>query len=346
MDAKAYLKDYSIELEKYKTGFFKGKIKDANKIDPVAAEALVRLEEYMRGGKSVRAALVALGYKLAGGKNLKNILGPSLAVELMHNALVIHDDFIDKDEMRRGKPTVHKTYAKKHGDHYGASMAIIVGDIGIFLANRLIAESNFKKEIVSKAEVVFNMLLLNTGYGELMDIDFDYRDKIKWEEVLKVRIYKTAHYTFVMPLLVGAILAGGDKKLTDLLKKYGEPVGLAFQLRDDYLGIYGDSAETGKSNDSDIREGKKTLLYLQALKKAKSGDLKYLKNWYGSKKIDNSKIKKIREIIRESGAVEDTQKASLDFVKKGKSYISKITKNQDLSSTLISLADYMVERDK
>ena len=350
MDAKVYLKTFSKKLEKAKAKFFREKIKEAAKIDPVAAEALKNLQNYMTGGKNVRAALVILGYRIAGGKDLKAILPAALAVELMHNSLIIHDDFVDNDTVRRGKPTIHKIYEVGKSEHYGAAMAIIVGDVGIFLANKLLAEANFPKDKVAQAAIAFNKLLLNTGYGELMDIDFDYKKKITWDDVLKVRIYKTAHYTFVMPLIVGATLGGGNVKLLALLKKYGEPVGLAFQLRDDVLGVFGDSGETGKSSESDIVEGKKTLLYLKALELAGALARKFLQKWYGGgrnkARLTARQVSRIKEIIKASGALAYSDRAAADFVAQGKKFIPKVTKNRDLVQILSSLADYMIQRDK
>src|SRR3972149_2910090 len=135
MNAKLYLKDFSEKLEKSKEEFFKRKLKEAGKIDKIAVRSLTELQKYMQGGKNARGALTLLGYKIAGGKDTKDIYQACLAIELLHNSLIIHDDYVDNDETRRGKPTIHKVFEKDHGKHYGASMSIMVGDIAIFLAN-------------------------------------------------------------------------------------------------------------------------------------------------------------------------------------------------------------------
>ncbi|MBI2103627.1 polyprenyl synthetase family protein [Candidatus Woesebacteria bacterium] len=346
MDAKAYLKDYAATAEIYLKSYFGKKIRQAKKIDPVAADALSILEKYIEGGKKIRGALTVLGYQLAGGKDLKSILPVSVALEIVHSSILIHDDFIDRDLTRRGKPTVHSIYGKKRGGHYGASMAVVVGDVGIFLTHQIFAESNFAKVKVTKALSEFDRFLVNTGYGELMDIEFDFKKIITWDDIAKVRIYKTAHYTFVTPLIVGAILGGAEDKVLKAIKSYGESVGLAFQLRDDILGVFGNEDETGKSAESDIKDGKRTLLFAKAYELAGTGDKDFLKKYYGSAELDKNKLRQIRQIFEKSGALDFTQEKAWDYTLRGKSFVGKITNNPKYKSLLSDLADLMVTREK
>lgn len=346
MDAKIYLKEYSDQFKIFKDKFLKEKVNEASVVDSLAGQSLQILGDYMEGGKKARGALTVLGFKIAGGKDIAAIMPASFAIELVHSSILVHDDFVDNDEFRRGKPTIHEIYKNKRNNiHYGASMAVIVADLGLFWAHQIFSELNLSKDKIVKAIYEFDKLLLNTGYGELLDIDSDYNPNLGWNDILKIRIYKTAHYTFVMPLQIGAILAGANKNTLENLKKYGEPVGLAFQIQDDILGIFGDSDETGKSNVGDIREGKKTLLYFKALELAKKEDRQFLKKHYG--KIKNEKeIDEIRRIIKESGALAYSQKIASDFVDKGKKVVPKITSDKEMQDTLISLADFIIERRK
>jgi len=346
MDAKDYLSGFSKKLEPFAARFFDQKIKEALKIDPFAADSLQKLQNYMYGGKKVRAALAALGYQIAGGKDFEKILPACLAVELVHNALIIHDDFIDNDIERRGKPTLHTIYSKGRNAHYGASQAIVVGDIAIFMGQELLSKTGLQSDLVARAVCAFNRLLLNTGYGEFLDVAFDYKENITWDDVLKVRKYKTAHYTFVMPLTVGAILGGADKAKLGLIEKYAEPVGIGFQIHDDILGVFGDSEITGKSNNSDIREGKKTLLFFKSLELVKGKDLQFFKKWYGRKDLDNKKIEKLRHLIDSSGSLEYSHRVAREYVRKGKTHINKLTPDRDLRETLYTFADYMITRTK
>lgn len=345
MDTKKYLSEFSKDFEAFSKKMFSRKVKEALKIDSVATGALRNLENYLVGGKKVRPALTSLGYKIAGGKENKKIMPACFAVELMHNSLLIHDDYVDNDETRRGKPTLHKVYLNKNGEHYAVSMAIITADVGIFWANEILSGSDFAPKVITKAVNLFNHFLLNTGYGELMDIDFDFHPLVSWNDILNVRIYKTAYYTFIMPLTIGAVLGGASDGLLKNLENFGLNVGLAFQLRDDVLGVFGDSGETGKSNESDIREGKKSLLYFKALELTSKSEKDFLKKYYGNVKTKDQ-IEKIRKIIKDSGAFDYSGKLAKDYVEIGKKIIPRITKNGDLQETLSTLVDYMIERNK
>lgn len=346
MDARLYLKNYALKEERFLKNFLKKKKTSAKKIDKSLEEVLNVFEKYASGGKKVRGALTVLGYQIGGGKDLKKILQVSTAIEILHNFLLIHDDIIDKDEIRRGKKTVHALFSEKYGEHYGNSKALIVGDIGSFLAYELISNVTFQREKKIKAMQVLSDYLLKTGYGELMDIDFDYKEKITWDDILKVRTYKTAYYTFAMPLSVGLSFSNGKKDKQKAMEKYSINIGIAFQLTDDILGVFGNKRVTGKSAERDIREGKHTLLIIKAIELANKKDKAFLKKWYGGEKLDAKKIRKIRKIIKESGSLDYSLKHAKELAKKGKSYIPKITKNKEYAEVLSSLADFIVERKK
>lgn len=346
MDAKIYLRNYAQSADKFLNSFFAQKKKAADKIDPRLGRMLDVFQNYTYGGKKIRGALTALGYQLAGGKDFGSILPVSCGIELLHNFLLIHDDIIDKDEVRRGKPTVHTLFSKKNGEHFGISKGIIAGDIGAFLGYELIVGSVFSKKRINEAFSKLNEYLLKTGYGQVLDIEFDFKKKVSWDDILKVRTYKTAYYTIIMPLTVGAILGGAKDKTLKAIERYGVSVGIAFQLTDDILGVFGKSDKTGKSNESDIREGKKTLLFVKALELAKGRERQFLLKWYGSDKLDKNKIEKIREIIKDSGSLDYSRKLAEEMTEKGKRFIPKITRNSEFREVLSSLADFMVYRSK
>ena len=346
MNAVKYLSNYVKNIEPFFIDFFNKERKIASKVDPLAVEVIDTLEDFIKGGKKVRGALTVLGYQSVGGIDLDRIYPISMAIELMHSSLLIHDDFIDKDLFRRGKPTVHSIYSKKYSPHHGASISLIIGDVGIFLSNKLFAESGFNNKVITKALSIYEKLLVNTGYGEIMDIAFDFKEDITWEDIMKVRIYKTAHYTFALPLSVGAILGGANESILDAVMEYSEPVGIAFQIRDDILGIFGDSNLTGKSNNSDILEGKMTLLYSKALENGSGVQKKFLRKWYGNKNISQEEIKKIKKIIMNTKSLESSQTFALNLVKKGKLNTKKITGVKSYKEVLDTLADYIVSRDK
>lgn len=346
MSLRAYLNNYIPKAEAFSQSYFATKKKQAERVDPIAVASLDILKNYMAGGKKIRGALTVLGYQLNGGKGFKEIIPISIAVEVFHSSLLIHDDFIDHDEVRRGKPTVHKLYAKGKNDHYGASMALVTADIGLFLSHQILSESKFLPEGIKRAIFEFDRLAVNTGYGELLDIAFDYKNDLTWDDVKKVRIYKTAHYTFVLPLTVGAILSGADNKKLAAIERYGEPVGLAFQIQDDILGVFGDAEVMGKSTESDIREGKRTFLYLKTIELSGKKEKDYLKKYYGSSRLTPQQINKIKKIMESSGAKDFCQEFAKDLVEKGKKNIPLLSRDKKSQRILSELADYMISRDK
>src|SRR3990167_3879826 len=163
---KKFLSDYSSDAERLLLRFFEEKKKEGARVDPEILKALGVFEDYSKGGKKIRGALTLLGYEMAGGKDLKAILPVSAGIELLHNFLLIHDDVIDRDLLRWGKPTVHARYSEK-GEHIGFSKAIIVGDIGAFLGHELIVSSDFPKDKIVLALKRLDDLILKTMYGEI-----------------------------------------------------------------------------------------------------------------------------------------------------------------------------------
>jgi geranylgeranyl diphosphate synthase type I len=344
VDALSYLSNYSKKSDGYLRTFFEKKRSLGRKIDEAVVESLNVFEDYSLGGKKLRGALTVLGYQIAGGRDRRVILPVSCGIELLHNFLLIHDDVIDRDKKRRGKDTIHELYSRKNGDHYGISKAIVIGDIGAILGYELIINSKFPRDRIVKALSSLNDFLLRTMFGEMLDVDFDLRKKVSWEEILKVRTYKTAYYTLVMPLSVGAILGDAEKTTLKSIENYGLPVGIAFQLIDDVLGVFGDPKVTGKSDESDIKEGKKTFLYAKALELSSNKEKDFLLRWYGSKRLDKVKIERIREIIKNSGSLNFSREYAVEMVKKSIKYIPRITRNLQYQEVLSSLANFMINR--
>lgn len=318
--------------------FFAEKKKEAQKIDPEIKKALEVFENYTSGGKKIRGALTVLGYQMAGGRDFEAILPVSSGIELLHNFLLIHDDIIDKDALRRGKPTVHR--------QVGEAKAIMIGDMGAFLGQELIISSGFLKEQTIKAQKKLNELILKTVYGEMLDVYYDQKDKITWDDIHRVRLYKTAYYTFVMPLSVGATFSGAGEEIYRAIEGYGANVGIAFQISDDILGVFGDSEITGKSTDSDIKCGKKTFLYAKALELTEGQDKAFLKTRYGAKDLNAKEIEKIRAIFKSSDSLDYSKKLAAELAEKGKKEVKKLTKDTKYQKILTELADFVVLRER
>ncbi len=301
---KTYYKKTKNAIDKKISLFNKNLIKDNNKMIKNNLELFSNLNS---GGKIVRGTLVNLGYYLLKDNNdYANDL--SLAYEVFQTAILVHDDIIDNDDKRRGKETIHYTNHKKYekyGDeskHFGDSVAICMGDYGLYKSNQIIVNSYKDDKNLAKVLDNFNNTVLTTIRGELIDVCLPLNSKYNLldnkdieESIMEIYRLKTAHYTIIGPLSVGIILAGGNEKQLKDIEKFGVKVGMAFQIQDDILGIYSD--ETAKVKGSDIREFKQTILYSHVIgTKYKDEIMKY----YGKNNISEKNIKEVQRIFKES----------------------------------------------
>ena len=225
----------------------------------VAAEAARDLS--LRGGKRMRAALVATGFDAFGGEG--DCLPAMLAIELLQTYLLIHDDWMDDDDVRRGGPTVHVLLRERLGEKsLGDSAAILAGDLASGWAQEALLESNVRPERLVRAMKAYAKINVDVVCGQLAEMTAE-GSKAR-PSVETVHALKTASYTVTGPLLVGAALAGAEDAAG--LERFGRPLGIAFQLRDDLLGTFGDPSATGKPIHNDIRQGKRTALVAELVR--------------------------------------------------------------------------------
>ena len=296
------------------------------------------------GGKRLRGALVKLGFELTGSAYHPEILKPAVAVELFQTAILAQDDIIDQSPTRRGKQTIHTALGN---NHYAISQTMMLGDTGFFLALKLIGESNFPAENVNKALISFSETMLKTAVGEMLDIELSQNGvKQVEEDAITIFKLKTARYTITGPLHLGAILGGADQTLLDNMAKFGEDLGIAFQIQDDILGIFGDEKELGKSVTSDIEEGKNTLLITEALKNANEEQQKIIDTYYGKGKIDETGLQAIRAVFEQTGALEYSKQKASEFIERAKKTIPEITSDENYQQILEELSDYLINRSK
>ncbi len=325
--------------------YFQRKIKETKKYSPVISNMYRDLENFQEGGKKLRAYLVWLGFRVGGGNNLIQVLPISLAVEIFHSFLLIHDDIIDKSDFRHGKPTIHKQYEKAYGTQFGISKAIIMGDFFCFDAFLLIADSNFPAEVKIECQKEIVTVLTQTGWGEALDLEYSFSGA-KLADILAVADLKTARYSFVGPLTVGAKLARANKPAMAALEKYGLAVGLAFQIQDDILGVFGDEKTLGKPVLSDMREGKNTLLIHKARQLAGERDRKSLSRLWGKSDADSGDLEKVKAIVGISGAMMWCESENQRLVGAAKRQIEKISRDPRLQAELAQIADYVISRQK
>jgi geranylgeranyl diphosphate synthase type I len=351
MEAKAYLKDYIKKTTPILDSFFKSEEKKAAQISPITAE-MMRIYRRFMGGKNIRGSLTKLGYECFGGKEEKAILKASLMVEILHATLLMHDDIMDKDVLRRGMSTIHIQYGKLHqkryrrgeADHYGSCMGIDLGDSGFALSHLLLADADFPDKIKSGVLRHFNQVLLTTAFGQAIDVSYELLEKITEEDVMRVHYYKTGNYTTTGPLQYGALFADASGQEIKRIEKYSLPIGIAFQLRDDELGLFSDEKTLGKPIGSDVKENKNTILHLKALEWANGEDKQFIKSAYGNRDLTKKELERVREITQKTGALDYSQKMGRRLVEKGKKHVPQITSDSELQDTLYKMADFMIER--
>ena len=264
---KKYYVEEKTKLEEKINSFNNDLVKEDN---PFIKENLEYFKNLNTNGKLVRGTLVNLGYNLLKDDNYSYDL--ALAYEVFQTAILVHDDIIDNDNKRRGVDTIHYINDEKYkkysneSKHLGDSIAICMGDYGLYKANEIISKSYEKDPNLGKLLNYFNNTVLNTIKGELLDVIIPFEskyigmdNKVLEDSIMNIYRLKTSHYTIIGPMSVGLILAGCNDSYLDDINLFGEKVGIAFQIQDDILGIYSDNM--GKVVGSDIKEFKQTILY-------------------------------------------------------------------------------------
>ncbi len=276
-------------------------------------------------------------------------------IELFHAGVLVHDDFMDRDELRRGLPTIHEQF-KKIGEsinvrsdslHYGNSMEVNVGDAAHYLSWEKLLKSNFPPDRLVTTGKIYADYIVRVVHGQVLDITTTSIKSITEKDILKVLRHKAAEYTGVLPLLAGAALAGEkDEPKLQAMKDYGVAFGWAFQIQDDILNIYGNEDDSGKPVGSDIREGKNTLLMLHLSQHGNREQRAFQRKVLGNKNITKADVLKMRQILKEAGSYDYVVNLGWKYVEEGKKQIPLITGDKKLQAILESLIIYMMERVK
>ena len=269
---------------------------------------------------------------------MEDLLKVAIAYEIFQTAILAHDDIIDKSPTRRGKPSL---YMQLGGDHYGTSQAICLGDIGFFLAFRTIAESNLPEEEKNRALRFFSRTLHATVLGEALDVHLSQDNDVTEKDVLDVSRLKTAYYTFVGPLTLGAVLGGADDKSISDIKTYGENIGIAFQIQDDIKDLFGTQTSLKKEVGGDSKEGKNTILVIKAREKANQKQLEILKKYYGNASIGSDEIESVKKVFVETGALVYAESLVQSYSEKAKSAISQITDDKQKQKMLSEIIEFI-----
>lgn len=306
------LDSFRVQVEARLEAFLAAKAHDArSRALPVLATEELR-SFLAAGGKRIRPLLCACGWHAAaGGSEPPGLISAGAALEMFHAFALIHDDVMDRSETRRGRPTIHRClaaeFARSHprpeAEQLGASAAILIGDLALTWSDELLHAVGLSPDRLAAALALINEMRTEVMYGQYLDLTGGARLEAGTEVPLTVIRYKTAKYTVERPLQLGASLAGADQRLLDDLSAFAIPIGEAFQLRDDLLGIFGDPGETGKSRLDDLREGKHTVLVALALAAASPHQEADLRATLGNQAITEADAGRAREIMTATGAV-------------------------------------------
>lgn len=267
------------------------------------------LEANTIGGKRFRPRMVLAAYTALGGEDLEAAANVGAAFELLHTALIVHDDVIDRDFVRRGAPNIAGTFrsaalargaSTDSAEQSALSAAVIAGDLALFNSYRLIDRSGVQDDVRAALIDVMDEALFASAAGELIDVDFALRPDVPTvDDILTMERYKTAVYSFECPLQAGAILAGASDEVIQTLADYGREMGIAYQVVDDLLGVFGDEDKTGKSTSGDLREGKRTVLIAYATTTDRWSELSTL---LGDPELTDAQAERARELLTECGA--------------------------------------------
>jgi len=302
----------------------------------------------LRGGDRIRPALFNSGFKLIRQPNTleeKELLRLSTAFELLHSFALIHDDIIDDGFLRRGGKTVHQYFAGCFGHDWGDKLAILSGDLAEIFSQEIFRSLLFPQKI-DQARELFIRMKEETIVGEYVDTVLPLIPGFPSEAIVRSTLcYKSGFYSVQKPLLIGAVLAGANDNQYRTLSKVGEYLGLAFQIKDDILGLFGKEKITGKSVVSDICEGKKTLLVIKTWENmVGEKDKKMLLGLLGKKDISPKEINWIKKMMRDTGALDYCLRESAQLVVKAKTLIEKEQFRPKEKLFLSALADFIILR--
>ncbi|HWA76160.1 MAG TPA: polyprenyl synthetase family protein [Polyangiaceae bacterium] len=275
------------------------RIADATHLAPEVGLMVRALSDLCRrGGKRLRPALLVAGYRaVSPSKKLTLALEAGVALELLQAYFLIHDDWMDGDVTRRGGPTVHAFLSRRlRGEHRGAASAILAGDYAAALALEVLGQLSLREPFVKRSFAAFAEMQLAAVAGQQIDL------VARATDVEAGYALKTGSYTVRGPLKLGAILAGGSARTLKTLEKVATPLGIGFQLRDDLLSAFGDPARTGKPLGNDLRAGKRTLLLIEALRRARGSERALLKRVVGNPKAKEGELRRALSVMDTCGA--------------------------------------------
>ncbi|MGO3146899.1 MAG: polyprenyl synthetase family protein [Leucobacter sp.] len=337
---------------------------------PLGADSMPLIDEalgFLTGGKRFRALFAVHGFNAVQPLDMRDAVGPQLsallnaacALELFHAAALIHDDIIDRSDTRRGRPAVHRRFEALHheqglrgpGAHFGISSSILLGDLLQSWADEAMNDACDEisdRQAARATREHFNRMRSEVALGQYLDVLEEQRAGFaehaeQLDRSTRVLVYKSAKYSVEAPLLIGGALAGADEAQEDALSGFGLPVGVAFQLRDDLLGVFGNEQLTGKPSGDDLVEGKRTVLITLTREALPSSQRRILDGMLGTE-LDAAQVAMLQRTIRESGAEKQVEQMIGRNIERARDAIDGASLDPTSIAKLTKLAERAAQR--
>ena len=353
---------FSRALDGFLEEFFAAERELVSRISPAAPRLVDSIARLTAGGKRLRARLCYWGWRAAGGETLApEIVRAAAALELFQSAALIHDDILDRSDTRRGQPSVHREFERVHTDegwrddaaHFGVGAAVLTGDMSLSFAEQLFARASGARprEHERSARAIFDTMRTEVMVGQYLDVHAEVAPTPEDPEeqltrAMAVLRYKSAKYSVEHPVAIGAALAGADQDFVAHCSSFALPVGEAFQLRDDILGVFGDPETTGKPAGDDIREGKRTALVALCARGASAEEMSWLNSILGRTDLTGSQVQRARDLMSNSGALGHTEDLIATLVATADQQLTTLPTDDLARAGLRALADAAVRRNR
>ena len=335
------------------------------------------MEGLLAGGKRLRPAFCYWGWRAGGGEDCPEIYTAAAALELLQASALVHDDVMDASDTRRGGPAVHRQFASRFAagqlgqswqagsaagqagpsaqpgsaEQFGLGAAILIGDMLLAWTDELYHASGFAADVLSRGQPALNAMRTEVAAGQYLDLLSQVSQSTSVRAALRVVTYKTAKYTIERPLQLGVALAAGPQSassvatLKGMCTEYGIPLGIAFQLRDDILGVFGDPARTGKPVSGDISEGKRTVLMALARDRASASQARVLDRHLGDRRLTEAAAAQVTAVLTDTGAVAECEALIAAGVKEAIAALDGAPISEDARTALAELAVMATDRD-
>jgi geranylgeranyl diphosphate synthase, type I len=308
--------DLRVRVQKTLDEFLGSMVPVLDEVSPDLTPLSDALVDLLRGGKRLRPAFAYWGWRGAGGADCEPAIVAATALELLQACALIHDDVMDGSDTRRGLPAAHRRFATLHRGNgwlgspegFGVGAAILLGDLCLSWADELLMSSGLPSDALSRGKPVYDIMRTELMAGQYLDLLEQAMGGGSAARAMRVVRFKSAKYTIERPLHLGAALAGAPESLIQAYSGYGLPLGEAFQLRDDVLGVFGDPTQTGKPAGDDLREGKRTVLVATAFEAATPAQAAVLRRRLGDPALDPQGVDALREIIVDTGALDHVER--------------------------------------